>query len=111
LGLEKKVEEIKITIIEPIEGFIFIPAKKARMEAEITRVIIEEATKDWLSLARSDVVIVGAGPAGLTAGAFLAERGLRTVIFERKLSFGGGIGGGGMLSTRCWSKDNPRRLC
>lgn len=67
------------------------------MEAEITRVIIEEATKDWLDLAKSDVVIVGAGPAGLTAGAYLAEKGYRTVVFERKLSFGGGSGGGGML--------------
>ncbi|MCS7130886.1 MAG: sulfide-dependent adenosine diphosphate thiazole synthase, partial [Archaeoglobaceae archaeon] len=67
------------------------------MEAEITRMIIEEATKDWLDLAKSDVVIVGAGPAGLTAGAYLAEKGYRTVVFERKLSFGGGSGGGGML--------------
>ncbi|MDI9641938.1 MAG: sulfide-dependent adenosine diphosphate thiazole synthase [Archaeoglobales archaeon] len=67
------------------------------MEAKITRAIIEEATRDWLNFANSDVVIVGAGPAGLTAGAYLAERGYKTVLFERKLSFGGGIGGGGML--------------
>ncbi|MEM0215076.1 MAG: sulfide-dependent adenosine diphosphate thiazole synthase [Archaeoglobaceae archaeon] len=67
------------------------------MEAEITKAIIEEATKDWLNYAKSDVVIVGAGPAGLTAGAYLAEKGLKTIIFERRLSFGGGIGGGGML--------------
>lgn len=67
------------------------------MEAEITRAIIEEATKDWLELAKSDVVIAGAGPAGLTAGAYLAEKGFKTVIFERRLSFGGGSGGGGML--------------
>ncbi|MCS7144036.1 MAG: sulfide-dependent adenosine diphosphate thiazole synthase [Archaeoglobaceae archaeon] len=67
------------------------------MEAEITKVIIEEATRDWLNIAKSDVVIVGAGPAGLTAGAYIAEKGYRTVIFERRLSFGGGSGGGGML--------------
>ncbi|MCX8172538.1 MAG: FAD-dependent oxidoreductase, partial [Archaeoglobaceae archaeon] len=60
------------------------------MEAEITKAIIEEATKDWLNFAKSDVVIVGAGPAGLTAGAYLAEKGYKTIIFERKLSFGGG---------------------
>jgi thiazole biosynthesis enzyme len=67
------------------------------MEAEITRAIIEEATKDWLSYSKSDVVIAGAGPAGLTAGTYLSEMGFKTLIFERKLSFGGGIGGGGML--------------
>jgi len=67
------------------------------MEAEITRAIIEEATKDWIEYSKSDIVIAGAGPAGLTAGAYLAEMGFKTLIFERKLSFGGGIGGGGML--------------
>ncbi|MEM2726725.1 MAG: sulfide-dependent adenosine diphosphate thiazole synthase [Archaeoglobaceae archaeon] len=67
------------------------------MEAEITRAIIEEATKDWLDIVKSDVLIVGAGPAGLTAGTYLAEKGYKTTIFERRLSFGGGIGGGGML--------------
>lgn len=29
-----------------------------------------------------DIIIIGAGPAGLTAGAFCAARGLKTIIFE-----------------------------
>lgn len=66
-------------------------------ETTITRAIIEKATKDWLDIAEVDVAIVGAGPSGLTAARFLAERGLKVVVFERRLSFGGGIGGGGML--------------
>ena len=66
-------------------------------EATITRNIIEKAAKDWIDLSEVDVVVVGAGPSGLTAAYYLAKAGLKTVVFERKLSFGGGIGGGGML--------------
>ncbi|MCS7125974.1 MAG: sulfide-dependent adenosine diphosphate thiazole synthase [Aigarchaeota archaeon] len=66
-------------------------------EEQITRLIIERTMKDWLNLAEVDVVIVGAGPAGLTAAYYLSKAGLSTVVFERRLSFGGGIGGGGML--------------
>jgi len=66
-------------------------------EEVITRVIIRKAMEDWMSLAETDVVVVGAGPSGLTAARYLAKAGLKTVVFERKLSFGGGIGGGGML--------------
>lgn len=66
-------------------------------EATITRLIIKDAADDWLGLAKVDVAIVGAGPSGLTAGIYLAKAGLKTVIFERRLSTGGGIGGGGML--------------
>lgn len=67
------------------------------MEAKITRAIIEEVLQDWLNFTKCDVVIVGAGPSGLTAGKYLAESGLKTLIFERRLSIGGGIGGGAML--------------
>ena len=67
------------------------------LEVEITRAIVEATAEDWREIAESDVVIVGAGPAGMTAARYLAERGLRVVVFERRLSFGGGIGGGGML--------------
>ncbi len=66
-------------------------------EETITKAIIKEALQDWINLTENDVVIVGAGPAGLTAATYLARAGLKTVIFERKLSFGGGMGGGGML--------------
>ena len=32
-----------------------------------------------------DVIIVGAGPAGLTAGIYCARANLKTIIFEKEL--------------------------
>ncbi|MEM4717758.1 MAG: sulfide-dependent adenosine diphosphate thiazole synthase [Desulfurococcaceae archaeon] len=77
------------------------------LESLITRVVIEEFTKDMMALIDSDVVIVGGGPSGLTAAKYLADKGLKVIVLERRLSYGGGIGGGGnlfhkvVLDSRC----------
>ncbi|NWG09226.1 MAG: thiazole biosynthesis protein [Nitrososphaerales archaeon] len=65
-------------------------------ETLITRAIIKKAAEDWIEFSDCDAVVVGAGPAGLTASIYLARSGLKTLLLERRLSFGGGIGGGGM---------------
>ncbi len=67
-------------------------------EAEITRAIVKTASEEWLkNFSETDAIIVGAGPSGLVASIYLAKAGLRTLVLERRLSFGGGIGGGGMM--------------
>lgn len=65
-------------------------------EVEITRGIIENHVSSLERAIESDVVIVGAGPSGLVAGGYLAEKGLNVTMLEKRLSPGGGIWGGGM---------------
>ena len=63
----------------------------------ISRAIIREFTKDFLDCLESDVAVVGAGPAGMIAAYYLARAGKKVAVFERKLSVGGGMWGGGMM--------------
>ena len=63
-------------------------------EIDISRVIIEEYCRRLSEHLENDVVIVGAGPAGLAAGYYLAKANVKTTIVEKKLSIGGGIWGG-----------------
>ncbi|AAL81654.1 ribose 1,5-bisphosphate isomerase [Pyrococcus furiosus DSM 3638] len=62
----------------------------------ISRAIVESYFKDLLNNLELDVAIVGAGPSGMVAGYYLAKGGAKVAIFEKKLSIGGGIWGGGM---------------
>ncbi|MFP3194562.1 MAG: sulfide-dependent adenosine diphosphate thiazole synthase [Caldivirga sp.] len=62
-------------------------------ESEITRAIVKYALRDLDEYSKVDVLIVGAGPSGMTAAYYLAKAGLKTLVLERRFSFGGGIGG------------------
>lgn len=62
----------------------------------ISRAIIEAYHERLLESVLSDVIIVGAGPAGMTAAVDLARRGLKVTLLEKRLSPGGGIWAGGM---------------
>lgn len=66
-------------------------------EIVISRAIIDRYYEKLTSCLDTDVAIVGGGPSGLVAGYFLANAGKKVVLFERKLSVGGGMWGGGML--------------
>ncbi len=66
-------------------------------EIEISKEIINGYFSKLNKVLTNDVAIVGAGPSGLTAAIELAKNGKKVVIFEKKLSCGGGIWGGGMM--------------
>jgi thiamine thiazole synthase len=66
-------------------------------EITITQAIIERFSQKFLEYTTMDVAIVGGGPAGLVASYFLAKARKKVAVFERKLSVGGGMWGGGMM--------------
>ncbi|MFO7889205.1 MAG: sulfide-dependent adenosine diphosphate thiazole synthase [bacterium] len=65
-------------------------------EIKVTEAIVKTYMERFLDSIDLDVAIVGGGPAGLMAAAVLAENGAKTALFERKLSIGGGMWGGGI---------------
>jgi sulfide-dependent adenosine diphosphate thiazole synthase len=69
-------------------------------EITISRAITQSYFNEFLDYLDVDVAIVGAGPSGLAAAYYLARTGRKVVIFERKLSIGGGMWGGGMMFNR-----------
>lgn len=66
-------------------------------EALISQCILEESLEFLRDIITTDLVIVGAGPSGLTASIYASRAGLKTVLIERRLSFGGGGMGGGAM--------------
>ena len=66
-------------------------------DEKITKVIVERYMEKFIDNLNQDVVIAGAGPAGLTTAYYLAKKGYKVSVFERKLSVGGGMWGGGMM--------------
>jgi thiamine thiazole synthase len=79
-------------------------------EVVISRAITESYLKDLLEAMELDVAIVGAGPAGMTAAYYLAKRKVKTAIFERKVSAGGGIWGGGMMFNKIVVQDEAKEI-
>ncbi len=63
----------------------------------VSKAIIETYLKKLLDNLDIDVAIVGGGPAGLCAGYYLAKKKHKVALFERKLSIGGGMWGGGIM--------------
>ncbi len=65
-------------------------------ETKISEIILSGYHERLLDRLHSDVVIIGAGPAGLVAATFLARQDVKVTVLEKRLAPGGGIWGGGM---------------
>ena len=66
-------------------------------EVEITRAIANEFHDVLMDRAESDVIIIGAGPAGLTASRELSNLGYKVLVIEQNNYLGGGYWLGGYM--------------
>jgi len=79
-------------------------------EKIITQAILDryfQKLKENLSV---DVAVVGGGPSGLVCSYFLVKKGFKVVLFERKLSIGGGMWGGGMMFNEIVVQKEGKRI-
>jgi thiazole biosynthesis enzyme len=79
-------------------------------ERTISRAILASQMETLIAYTDMDVAVVGGGPSGLAAAAFMAEKGLKVAVIEKKLSVGGGMWGGGMMFPRIVVQEEARRL-
>lgn len=79
-------------------------------DIKVSKAIIEGYMQDFLDYTQMDVAIGGGGPAGLTAGYYLAKSGLKVALYERKLSMGGGMWGGGMMFNKIVVQEESKRI-
>jgi thiamine thiazole synthase len=92
----------------------FLLAKKEDFmeldEIKISRAIIESYHDKLIENLDVDVAIVGAGPAGMCCAYYLAGKNKKVAIFERKLSVGGGMWGGGIMFNEIVVQEKARKI-
>ena len=76
----------------------------------VSKAIIERFSQKLTNYLEVDVAVVGAGPAGLTASYALAKKGLKVAVFEKKLSVGGGMWGGGMMFNEIVVQEEGKKI-
>ncbi|MFA5090550.1 MAG: sulfide-dependent adenosine diphosphate thiazole synthase [Candidatus Omnitrophota bacterium] len=79
-------------------------------DIKISRAIIESYKDKLIKALDVEVAVVGAGPAGMCCAYYLARAGRKVVIFERKLSVGGGMWGGGIMFNEIVIQDKARKI-
>jgi len=66
-------------------------------EGDLAKLFMEAVSRKISTYTKTDVIVAGAGPAGLSAAWHLSKEGLKVLVMERMLGVGGGIRGGAML--------------
>jgi len=79
-------------------------------ETQISKAILNAYHQKLSDRIVSDVLIVGAGPAGMTAAFYLAQKGIKVTLLEKRLAPGGGIWGGGMAMNEAVVQDDALGL-
>ncbi len=79
-------------------------------EKVITQAIVERYFRKLRDNLSIDVAVVGGGPSGLVCSYFIAKNGFKVALFERKLSIGGGMWGGGMMFNEIVVQKEGKRI-
>lgn len=79
-------------------------------DIKISKAIIESYKDKLIAALDIDVAIAGAGPAGMVCAYYLARAGKRVAIFERKLSVGGGMWGGGIMFNEIVVQEKAKKI-
>jgi thiamine thiazole synthase len=79
-------------------------------EVIISKAIIESYKEKLIRALDVDAAVAGAGPSGLICAYHLAKAGKKVAVFEKKLSIGGGMWGGGMLFNEIVIQESAKKI-
>ncbi len=79
-------------------------------EKDVTRAIVRGFARQFDQYIESDVLIAGAGPAGLMCGKVLAENGVKVLIVESNNYIGGGFWVGGYFMNKVTVREPAEKI-
>lgn len=79
-------------------------------ETVISRGIVQKYMEELMDYMDTEVAIVGGGPSGMVAAYYLAKKGCKVALFDRKLAVGGGMWGGAMMFNKIVVQSAGKRI-